>query len=454
MRTWLSMGIVIVANFVNSVTGNTPHNPSLARPNHRAREVVMIAKLFSKASVMQRLRSGSTGPYVDGYAGWLIEQGYGRVASRMHCGYACHLGIWLDSQGVVLADVDETTLLRFCRHLSDCRCIRRNWAKFTPAEGSIRLFLSWLRTGQIFRRERPAAPAKSALLYSFHKWLREHRGLLPSTIRTHYGKRLNDFILALGDEPSAYTPLLVRKCLIDLTANYKAATVQGATSVMRTWLQYLVVRGLISPSLLFSVPTIPYWKHARFPSSISKDTVDQLISACDPSTTRGGRVRAALLLVARLGLRSGDVASLTLDDIDWENSTVRVMGKSRREVHLPLPQEVGDALLHYITTQRPKTSEHKVFLRVYPPFQPLCSSAVSQMVDSAINWAGLTLSRRGTNILRHSLASTLLNDEEMSLESIGSVLRHSSIETTLIYAKVDRNLLASVLQPWPEEVSP
>jgi site-specific recombinase XerD len=185
------------------------------------------------------------------------------------------------------------------------------------------------------------------------------------------------------------------------------------------------------------------------PRYILKDDVERVIASCDLTTTRGLRDRAILLLLARLALRGGDVASLCLDDIDWDKALIRVAGKTRHAVALPLPQDVGDALLAYIERARPRTDTTKVFMRTIAPCRPFsCSSPISIIVREALKRAGVkNVNLRGAYLLRHSAATHMLRSGA-TLEEVGTLLRHRSPETTAIYAKVDTTMLACVAQPW------
>lgn len=177
--------------------------------------------------------------------------------------------------------------------------------------------------------------------------------------------------------------------------------------------------------------------------------MERVIASCDPTTPRGLRDRAILLLLARLALRGGDVANLHLQDIDWDNALLRVAGKTRYEVALPLPQDAGDALLAYIERARPTVDSSKVFIRVIAPFVPLASSsAITCIVRDALKRAGVdNANLRGAYLLRHSAATNMLRSGA-TLNAVGALLRHRSPETTTIYAKVDTPMLSHVVQPW------
>ena len=176
--------------------------------------------------------------------------------------------------------------------------------------------------------------------------------------------------------------------------------------------------------------------------------MERVIASCDVATPDGIRDRAVLLLLARLGLRAGDVASLTLDAFDWQDARLRVAGKGRREDWLPLPQDAGDAVLSYIEKARPRIRSEAVFFTVLAPIVPIRCWVVSTIVGRAIRRAGVSSPSYGAHVLRHSAAVRMLRAGS-SLTEIGAVLRHASIETTFHYAKVDRDLLLEIAAAWP-----
>ena len=187
----------------------------------------------------------------------------------------------------------------------------------------------------------------------------------------------------------------------------------------------------------------------RLPRYASPDTIERIIDSCDLSTPVGVRDRAILLLLARLGLRAGDVWRLRLADIDWTNAVLWLHhGKNRQPTRLPLPQDAGDALLAYLTEARPPAREARVFLRVQAPFRPFASaSEIAGIVARAVARTGIEGVPTGSHLFRHSLATAMLRGGA-NLESVGTVLRHRSPGTTAIYAKVDITMLEAVAQPW------
>jgi integrase len=180
--------------------------------------------------------------------------------------------------------------------------------------------------------------------------------------------------------------------------------------------------------------------------------VEQVLASCDLTTAIGVRDQAVLLLLAQLGLRAGDVAALKWRDIDWPDGTLCVMGKNRRQTRLPLPQEVGEAILDYAEHQRPRVPSPYVFLTTMAPIRPISPKTVTKITADALRRANVESPIYGAHVLRHSAATNMLR-QGASLPSIGAVLRHASVETTAHYAKVDVDLLHEVVRAWPE-VSP
>lgn len=218
------------------------------------------------------------------------------------------------------------------------------------------------------------------------------------------------------------------------------------------FLRYLTVQGHCRSGLEQALIAPARWSQQSLPRGLSSEQVQRVLTRC-PSTPRGVRDRAILLLLIRLGLRAGDVVSLRLSDLSFETATIQVCGKGGREVRLPLPQDVGDALLEYLRGGRPRVQSESVFLRSVAPFKPFAGSrrshAVTHVARSALKRAGVQAPTCGAHVFRHTAACEMLR-RDVGLEGIAAVLRHRSIETTGLYAKVDLRLLEQVAQPWPE----
>ena len=227
---------------------------------------------------------------------------------------------------------------------------------------------------------------------------------------------------------------------------------QLMTTGLRSLLRYLWLHGQITSDLAACVPTVPSWRLTRIPISLNLQDVRRLLEACDQHTAVGRRDRAVLLLLARLGLRASEVATLMLDDVDWMAGEITIPGKGARRDKLPLPSDVGAALAAYARRDRPRCGTRRFFLRARAPHQGFSSFvAVSDIVARALGRAGLHPRQRGAHLLRHTAATQMLR-RGASLAEIGDVLRHRRPDTTAIYAKVDLITLRAIAPHWPRGV--
>jgi site-specific recombinase XerD len=316
-----------------------------------------------------------------------------------------------------------------------------------PLVGCVRKFVSFLEQSRVVQF--PARATCDGRVQAYLDWLRQHRGLAENTID---GRRkfMNQLLPLLGPDPRTYDAARVRNVIVTESQHRSAVNMKDIVTVLRSYLSYLATQGQCSPLLVQAVPTVAHWKHSNLPKYLPAAKVEALINSCD-TAPNGIRDRAILLLLARLGLRAGDIMRLSINDIDWQQGSLRVCGKGRREAILPLPQDVGDALLKYLNEVRPKVPIARIFLRSLAPCQPFVESStgISTIVRRALVRAGIhDAPSQGAHMLRHSAATTLLRSGA-PLAAIGAVLRHRSIDTTAQYAKVDVPSLKQVAQPWP-----
>jgi integrase/recombinase XerD len=215
--------------------------------------------------------------------------------------------------------------------------------------------------------------------------------------------------------------------------------------VLRSLLRYLHVAGLIELPLEWAVPGVADLRDRSLPRGLEPAVVKKLLASCDRRRTVGRRDYAILLLLARLGLRAGEVAAVTLDDVDWRRGELLIHGKGGRDDVLPLPCDVGEALVSYLR-RRPASESRTLFLKVLAPAGPMSGSAIRGVVHDACVRAGIP--PVGPHRLRHTAATGMLR-AGASLAEIGQVLRHRERKTTAIYAKVDRKALRALARPWP-----
>jgi site-specific recombinase XerD len=408
----------------------------------------MLETYFSASKLLMHLRSGPSGPYLDGFAAALDRQGYSTSTAVPYLRAAAHIGHVVARQGVMPSEID---LAAFREHLRTCRCPRAMGGRGNHHTiFGARLFCRHLvEIGVCHPAAEPLQRAEPRLVTHFKEWLRKHRGASDATIRL-YARDAAHFLAALGGDPERWEPAAIRSFFLDCASRCGEGTIEKLTTSLRAFLRYLAVEGRCQAGLPDVVPAYAHWRLADLPRYLAAEQVNQLIAASDGEVVERRRDRAILLLLARLGLRAGDVAQLRLDDIEWETGSLRVSGKSRYEVRLPLPQDVGDAIAAYLA-DRPSTcpSDH-VFLRNIAPFRPFGNGdGVSSVVRRLMRRASVVAPVRGAHVLRHTAATEMLR-HGVPLEKIGLVLRHRGVDTTARYAKADVALLKQIAQPWPE----
>jgi site-specific recombinase XerD len=302
----------------------------------------------------------------------------------------------------------------------------------------------------------PRPPAKSNPRHpveeSFERYLKEERRLSRASllntlpfVRRFLSDRFGSDPIALNElQPSDITRFVLRT--VHTMSPSRAKLLVGA---LRSFFRFLVLRGEILTDLAGAVPTVADWRLSTVPKGIGPRDVRRLLRSCDRRTATGRRDYAILLLLARLGMRAGEVAALTLDDIDWEAGELTLQGKGPRSDRLPLPGDVGKALVAYLRWGRPRCTTRRLFVSARAPVREFADhNAVGCIVRRAIKRAGVDSPRTGAHVLRHALATEMLR-RGASLPEIGKLLRHRRLDTTAIYAKVDLEALRALAPAWP-----
>lgn len=309
----------------------------------------MLERHFVHRFHLQRLRSGPFAPYLDSLSESLHAAGYAKGTAREYLGCAAHLGVWMARAKLPIRALDEAMIVRFGKHQSSCRCpppvgVRSAYG----ASRAARIALEHLRAlGVVAPAPEPQSPPD--LVQRFDHWMLQHRGVREFTLSI-YRPVLLHFLRAEGDVPAKYTARGVRRFVMRRVHGASNRMVSSTVAAVKMFLRYLAAEGRCRPGLDAAIPKLAAWSLASLPRGLPPGDVERLLSACDGRTPFGRRDRAVLLLLARLGLRAGDVLELRLDDIDFEAATLRVRGKGRRETALPLPQDVGDAILAYLAS--------------------------------------------------------------------------------------------------------
>jgi len=391
---------------------------------------------------------------IEGFAERLHQRGYAEITARRHIRAAEHLVCWALRRGVADRDLDTEALKRFGAHLYRCRC-GGGYCCAQPIDivTGARLFLSHLHgVDDPPFRERARAAAQPELLEGFCAWMREQRGTSDKGLY-NYSLPIRELLRRIKEDPSKLDAGCLRRFVLEQSEG-GLWYARRCRTALRMFLRFLIAEGRCRAGLLGAIPVVAHWRLASLPRYLPPQDVERLIASCEPSSAIGKRDRAILLLLARLGLRAGDIVQMRLADIDWKGAWIHVSGKSRRQTRLPLTQEVGEAIAAYVQAGRPAAQTDALFLCSRAPWRALGShSAVSVIVDSALRRAGVERPGRGAaHLLRHSVASSMLR-YGASLQEISALLRHRCIETTQIYAKVDVTGLQQIAQPWPGKPS-
>jgi len=387
----------------------------------------------------------------DGFARGLSQAGYVMQIARRYLRAAEHLIGWINQHSLPLEKLDEVALARFARHIRRCRCPEYGPVRRATVLPGARIFLKYVRDiGITITPEPTPAPHEPVLLTAFCQWMRQEHGTSERTL-TMYRPDICRFLTCVGNDPKRIDAAALRMFVLDRHRTAGASMVRTCVQALRMFVRFLIASGQCRAGLDAAIPSIAYWDQATLPRYLPAEDVERILVSARRATPVGRRNRAILLLLARLGLRGGDIVQLRLGDIDWKDGWIHVCGKGHRPTRLPLTQEVGQGIVAYLQEGRPRVSTDALFVTCRAPFRAFAnSSTVSQLVVEELRRAGVARPSRGAaHLFRHSLATTLLQ-EGASLQQIGVLLRHRSVKTTQIYTKVDVAALREIAQRWPE----
>jgi site-specific recombinase XerD len=391
-----------------------------------------------------RRKAGRLGPQVEGYRVWLAHRGYTSQTVRNMLKDLGQVGVWMSGAGLEPEQLDEGAMVAF---LAARQATGRRRALGPRAMVPL---LTYLRDAGVAPAAAPPEAPAGALLAEYRAWLVRERGLAPATVLRYENtaRRFLEQRAMTGGmlEPSGLTGADVNAFLLSECGRVSAGSAKGRVAELRAVLRFLYLQGLTPLRLGTAVPPVGGWRLATLPPTMMPADVQLLLDSCDRSTDVGVRDLAIMTLVARLGLRSVEVARLELADVDWRAGELVVRGKARRQDRLPLPADVGEALAAYLARGRTPAGARRLFLTCKAPRGPIRADLVGDVVERACVRAGLP--RVGPHRLRHALAAELLR-RGAGLAAISQVLRHQDLATTALYAKVDLNTLRHVAQPWP-----
>jgi site-specific recombinase XerD len=408
----------------------------------------VINQLFTFSSTIERLRQGPLSEHLDAYATAVADQGYTHNSIRQQIVVIADFSRWLKQKQIDVQHLDNHVVERFLRLRRRQQRVRRGDPK------ALERLLTILRQTGVVKPHRPpvADTAQSRIVAEFRRYLLQERGLSPLTL-LNYIPVIEQFLSErFHNRAPNFATLRAAEVTRFVTRHaHQLSPVRSGLMVtaLRSFFRYLRHRGEIATDLAGCVPTVPNWSLSTLPRFLPAATVERILECCDRKTSVGRRNHAILLLLARLGVRAGEVVGLSLDDIDWSTGQITIRGKGGKSAQLPLASDVGAALAAYLRHDRPRSATRSVFLRHRAPLVGLGnSSTVSSLVRLAIRHAGVESAHTGAHVLRHSLATSLLR-QGGSLDEIGELLRHQSPNTTAIYAKVDVTALHTLALPWP-----
>lgn len=393
--------------------------------------------------------TGPLAPFKDGFSQALEFEGYSPKRVELHLYLAAHLSRWLDERGLPAAQLNCDVVEEFFA----ARRARYSWFK-TPR--SLAPFLRYLASIGVVASE-PAvqvpACATDELVEAYRGYLERERGLAAGSIELYLGQ-VRRFVWAwwpsgevdVGELDGASIVALVRREV----ARLSVPSAKTVVCALRSFLRFLHATGMTERPLADAVPSVADRRRSSIPRYLSREVVARLIASCDTATAMGRRDAAILKVLVRLGLRAGEVAGLCLDDLDWRAGELVVVGKGSRIERLPLPPDVGEAIVSYLVDGRPQRGGRGLFLGVDAPHKALSRGGVKSVVYHACDRAGVE--RVGPHRLRHTAATETLR-AGASLAEVAQLLRHRRVETTAMYAKVDRGSLQVLALPWPGELS-
>jgi site-specific recombinase XerD len=397
---------------------------------------------------LQRLRMGPLGPHIESFAALISEQGYCPTNGWQKVDLVVDLSRWLEKRSIPLQQVDERQVDAFFK------ARRMRVSRRSGEQATMTVLLRHLRQSQAISG--PPLPNESeidSLRLEYEKFLLQQRALAPDSVH-QYLIVVRRFLCHQFKRGKLRLKKLRAKHIADFVLHDSSdrgrRSAQLMASVLRSFLAFLFQHGRISTNLSAAVPTVAGWRLSELPRYLEAEQVDKILHSCDRRRKVGKRDYAILLLIARLGLRAGEVANLSLDDINWRAAELQIRGKGARVDRLPLLDDVGKALADYLQKGRPDCATRRVFIQSKAPYVGFSSppNGISGIVRAAIKRAKIASRHHGAHVLRHSLATSMLA-KGASLIQIGQVLRHQLPQTTEIYAKVDLKALQALALPWP-----
>lgn len=406
----------------------------------------MFDSVFLQASATRGMNAGPVGPFLAQYVAFLQQHRYTFETIRCSLHAACAFSRWLEREHVALDDLSENVLEKYRDPFR-----RKNVKPSLPTEVTgLPKLLTWLREQGLapWPAHRNETEQEKWLVRFDHHLARVH-GISDST-RSKYVACAARFIgnLFENDAPnwSALTADRLRRFVAaDAQQHYAEQTV----CALRAALRFLIAEASIPANLFDAVPSVRRFRPDGMPCHLSENDVQRVIAVCRDKTALGNRDQTIITLLARMGLRAGELARLCLDDIDWSNGRLLIRaGKTKRERVLPLPNDIGRCIVRYLKGARPSSGHRSLFIQHRAPFSPLSPFTISWIAACRLKQAGVNAARFGSHIFRHSAATSMVR-QGASFKDVADILGHQRLRTTNIYAKLDLPNLLQVALPWP-----
>lgn len=403
------------------------------------------------------LATAPLAPYVDAYKLYLTDRGYAATTFCNCTRCIAHFAQWIRERRMRVHRIDETVVTEFLDdHLPRCECVGPVYRDRRSLSAALGHLLVVLRAQGVIDQPKTRTTPADAELIRYDEYMDHVRGLAPKTrssalriVGRLLVSRFGDGLIDIG----TIKPDHVRRFVAQQGKLYSKPVNAGTVVAnLRGYFRYRASLGDLVHGLIGVLSYPANWQQSSLPKTLTAEEVEQLIGALGQTGRSMRRADAIVRCALDLGLRSGELARIGLDDIDWRAGTLTLRHtKGRRVDVLPLPVATGNAIAAYLKHERPKTSNRAVFVRhVAPRDVPVGPDLVRKTIRQAFARAGLPYTR--SHLLRHTMANRLLAGGS-SLKEVADVLRHRSLNTTMIYAKLDSRKLSKVALPWPGSAS-
>ena len=404
---------------------------------------------FKDIRTIERMQQGSLGCYVAQFAARLHTDGYTRQTGRVMLAIVAGFNRWLKRKHIATGQINSDQAEKYLQFR------RRGTSQpYTTGRATLTRWLSLLREqGVIPEPPSPMITPIDRVIERYDNYLEKERVLSWRTRITYRPLVLQLLVSKFSSGPVDLSQLCASDVIKYVQRGAKrlsSSGMQTLAAAIRSFLQFARYQGDVTLDLAACVPSVASWSLSTLPKSLPAEAVKQALAHCPRKTAVGRRDYAILLLLARLGLRAGEVVSLTLEDVGWEASCITIRGKMNRVDQLPLPADVGEAIASYLKHDRPRSvNTRRLFVVAKAPLSGFKdSSAIYCIVKAALARAGIDSPQKGPHQFRHTLACEMLR-QGRSLKEIGDILRHQSPNTTAIYAKVDLLALRPLALAWP-----